>query len=249
MPKTQELDDLKAQLKAALSKNAETQTAAQKAEKRIASLKTKKGVGRPVPTSPASVGALAPQYSALRDEVTANNPIMSLSPEVQKMMAQAGKVTSNMLSGVINPDVQAQVQRISAENAIKGGLGMSSQASRNMTARDLGLTSMDIQSKGLEAAKALGDFDAGLMGQRMNFLTTMRGQDIDAKQVKLQNQQFNKELELNRFKLLSDTITGYYQLSFGYEQQKKSSRENVEQFNADLRAKIFDPMGAKMGTK
>lgn len=199
----------------------------------------KKTAGRPVGTT-VGTGSMQPQYPALRDEVTADHPITELSPEVQQLMAKAGKVASDQLSGVISADVQAQVQRISAENAIRGGLGMSSQAARNLTARDLGLTSMDIQQRGLEAAQNLASFDANLMGQRMDFMAKMRGMDLDVNQMKLQNKQFNKELQLNRFKLLSDNLMNYYQLSFGYSQSKKADAGALESLRRDTEALTGD---------
>lgn len=211
--------------------------AAKKSEELIGDTEPTKGVGRPVPKSPASVsGVFKPQYAALRDEVAANHPITELTPEVKDLMAKAGRVTSDMLSGVISADVEAQVRRVSAENAIRGGLGMTSQASRNLTARDLGLTSMDIQAKGVEAAKALGEFDANLMQTRMQFLTSMRGLDLDAKKMQIQQQQFNKELDLNRLKLLSDNISRYYSTVFSYEQQKNKDQKNITDFKESMKA-------------
>lgn len=203
----------------------------------------KKKAGRPVGTLVGSA-SMQPQYPALRKEVTAAHPITELSPEVKDLMAKAGKVASDQLSGVISPDVQAQIQRISAEKGLKSGLGATSQAARNLTARDLGLTSMDIQQRGMESAAKLAEFDANLAGQRMDYLKNMRAMDLDARQMALQNRQFNRELELNRFKLLSDNLTSYYQLSFGYSQSKKadagsleSLRKDIEDLETDLRTK------------
>lgn len=207
-------------------------TAADTAQRLSGNVAPKNKVGRPV--QPVEAG-LSAQYPALRDEVSARYPLTTISPEVQALMSQAGKVTSSLLSGAISPDVQAQIERISAEQAIKGGLGMSSQAARNLTARDFGLTSMDLQQKGIEAARSLGDFDTNLTSLRLDFLTKMRGLDIDETKLRQQNQQFNRELQLNRFKLLSDNISNYYQLAFNYEQQKTHSQENLDDFQASIR--------------
>lgn len=204
--------------------------------------------GRPVESLAGVSNVLKPQYAALRDEVSAQYPVTQLSPEVKGLMAKAGQVTADMLAGNISPDVQAQVQRISAENAIRGGLGMSSQASRNLTARDLGQTSMDIQMKGIESAKALGEFDAGLMGQRMDFMTKMRGLDLEGAQMQVQNRQFNKELQLNRFKLLSDNLMSYYQLSFGFENTKNANKTSSASLRRDNEALLAD-MRSRWGLK
>lgn len=210
--------------------------AAKKSTKQAAAQSKLNKQGRPVGSLAGVSNVLEPKYAALRDEVSAQYPVTQLSPEVEDLMARAGQVTEDMLAGNISPDVQAQVQRISAENAIRGGLGMSSQASRNLTARDLGQTSMDIQMRGIESARALGEFDANLMGQRMDFLTKMRGLDLDAAELKVQNNQFTKELELKRFALLSENVSSYYRTAFSYEAQKKASQENLDDYQESIKA-------------
>lgn len=187
------------------------------------------GRGRPVQTSIASIagGALKPQYAATQAEVVADHPVTELSPEVKAMMAKAGQVTSDMLSGVISSDVEAQISRISAENASRGGFGMDSGAARNLTYRDLGRFSADVQAKGIESAKALADFDANWQTQRMQFLNQTRQLDLSAAELKLKDREFKQQLDLNRMKLLSDATTSYYQLAFGYESKKNASQDNL----------------------
>ena len=53
-----------------------------------------------------------------------------------------------MMTGAVPDDVQKQIRQMAAENVIKGGQGMGSQASKFITARDLGLTSLDVMQKG-----------------------------------------------------------------------------------------------------
>lgn len=69
----------------------------------------------------------------------------------QEFLDQQQSVISQQLAGEIPQDVQDQVERISAEKSIQSGLGQG-QAARNLTARDLGLTSLDIQERGLKNA-------------------------------------------------------------------------------------------------
>jgi hypothetical protein len=214
--------------------------AAKITEQAVGNISPKKNKGKPVKTSAASIsgGVLQPQYAALRDEVTKDHPIMELSPEVKAMMAKAGQVTNDMLSGVISKDVESQISRIASEKAIRGGLGMSSQAARNLTARDLGLTSMDIQAKGIESARALADFDAGWQSQRMDYLGKMRQMDLSGKELNQNMNQFKQEMQLKRLGLLSDTMTNYYKLAFGYEGTKKASQANVNALRADLKGSV-----------
>lgn len=64
-------------------------------------------------------------------------------------LAKAQGIVSSQLGGEIPDDVAAQVQRRSAAQALLGGYGGGSGLGRNLTARDLGLTSMGIQQQGL----------------------------------------------------------------------------------------------------
>lgn len=75
---------------------------------------------------------LSPGYGALRDRVVAN--------------------FNDQISGNIPRDVSMQVQRNSAVKSLYGGFSGSGMA-KNLTSRDLGLTSMDITQKGLDSAQ------------------------------------------------------------------------------------------------
>lgn len=72
---------------------------------------------------------MLPGYSGLRDSITST--------------------LQSQLKGEIPDDVSQQVQRLSAESARAGGYS-GSEASRNLTARDLGLTSLDITNRALD---------------------------------------------------------------------------------------------------
>lgn len=64
-------------------------------------------------------------------------------------LAKAQGIVNSQLGGEIPADVAAQVQRRSAAQALLGGYGGGSGIGRNLTARDLGLTSLQIQQQGL----------------------------------------------------------------------------------------------------
>jgi len=73
-----------------------------------------------------------PGYAKVRDKATAN--------------------ISDWLAGKVPGDVSDQVMRSAAGKSLYGGFGGSGMA-RNLGARDLGLTSLDIMGKGLSAAE------------------------------------------------------------------------------------------------
>lgn len=72
-------------------------------------------------------------------------------PGYSAMVTKAGQNINDELSGQLPPDVQAQIQNSSAARALGGGYG-GSRAAGNLTARDLGLTSLDLTQKGLDSA-------------------------------------------------------------------------------------------------
>lgn len=74
-------------------------------------------------------------------------------PGYDQLVQQAGKNIGAALRGEISPEVSAQVQRSTAGRALTGGFGGGSGFGRALTARDLGLTGMQIQNQGLAQAQ------------------------------------------------------------------------------------------------
>lgn len=68
-------------------------------------------------------------------------------PGYSALQAKRSAVASDMLNGSIPADVAQQIQRNTAARALSGGYG-GSQAGSNLTARDLGLTSLDLINRG-----------------------------------------------------------------------------------------------------
>ncbi len=80
----------------------------------------------------------------------------NVMPEVlasaDRMSAQALATNEAMLRGELSPETQAAVERSSAEISMQ--MGVRGQSSQYMTARDLGLTSMQLQQQGLANSQA-----------------------------------------------------------------------------------------------
>jgi hypothetical protein len=74
-------------------------------------------------------------------------------PGYDQLVSQAGKNIGANLRGEISQDVQSQLQRSAAGRALGGGFGAGSGMGRNLSARDLGLTGMQIQNQGLAQAQ------------------------------------------------------------------------------------------------
>ncbi len=73
-----------------------------------------------------------------------------LIPGYQGIMGGASDNLTNWLNGVLSPDVASQVRRNANVRAFGGGYAGSGMGD-NLQARDLGLTSLDLQQKGLSS--------------------------------------------------------------------------------------------------
>jgi hypothetical protein len=100
-------------------------------------------------------GKLAPQTRELEAQRNAFNRAQLLEslgiqiPGYQEGQAQRTQNAMSLLRGELPPDLAAQIQRNTASKALTGGYA-GSQAARNLTARDLGRTSMDLQQAGAQ---------------------------------------------------------------------------------------------------
>jgi len=78
-----------------------------------------------------------------------------LYPGATKQLGQISNLAQSYMQGQIPQDVQSQIQRATAQQALTGGYGGTGMAS-NLTARDFGQTSMNLQQQGV------GLYGAGL---------------------------------------------------------------------------------------
>lgn len=125
--------------------------------------------------------AALPQAEALAGQASAaniRNLLQSLEMSMPGAFGQARQNVGAQLRGEIPTDVSQQVQRISAETGLNLGIA-GGQLGRNLTARDLGLTSLNLQQQGLSNFASLSQpflgssMDATSMffspSQRLNF--------------------------------------------------------------------------------
>lgn len=73
-------------------------------------------------------------------------------PGYSKMRDRGSDIVNDFMKGVIPGDVSNAVMRNAAARSLYGGFGGSGM-SRNLTARDLGLTSLDLMTRGLDSAQ------------------------------------------------------------------------------------------------
>lgn len=103
---------------------------------------------------PTDLGAEAKKATAAN---IANMPeiealLEKILPGYTAMRDQGSKNTQSLLRGEIPQDVQDKVRRNSAFQSLIGGYGGSGM-SKSLTARDLGLTSLDLMGKGENSAQ------------------------------------------------------------------------------------------------
>jgi len=151
--------------------------------------------------------------------------ILKMGGETTKQMLD---VSSQELAGEIPKDVQEAVQRSSAFQSLMGGTAGSGMA-KALTARDLGLTSLDLTQRGAQMAGAAGNAAqrwAGLAqagGPEGMLVTTQQQANLDMQQnlIKrnIQQQKYNVEAAPDPVaKGLSDIVmylTGQYLGSMG----------------------------------
>lgn len=92
----------------------------------------------------------------------------SMMARVDEVSTQALTQVSSMLRGEIPLDVAAQVQRYAAE--VANQMGVRGQAAQYLTARDLGRTSLDMITTGLQYAPTATTMASTAYGQAQNVL-------------------------------------------------------------------------------
>lgn len=94
------------------------------------------------------------------DQATLESQLRRAIPGYDKLIQQASSNIGANLRGELSPEVTSQVQRSTAGRALMSGAGAGSGFGRALTARDLGLTSLNLQQQGL--------------GQAMSFIQNQR---------------------------------------------------------------------------
>ena len=105
-----------------------------------------------------NIAALQPATELAQKTTSAEQSILESQlrraiPGYDQLIAQAGQNIGASLRGEVSQDVQSQLQRSAAGRALGGGFGGGSGMGRALSARDFGLTSMQIQNQGLAQAQ------------------------------------------------------------------------------------------------
>jgi hypothetical protein len=162
--------------------------------------------------------------------------LVDLNKMFDELAVGAGKVVQDQLAGKVPEDVQKQLRIMRAESSLGFGLGAGSQASKNVEARDLGLTSLQIQQQGVAGAQAL----AGLVESKRQYnknyelnisqhMQDVRRTDLSATELMESSRRFNKQQELMAAELSASVLTSYHSLMGEY-----ATPEKAESFTSSL---------------
>lgn len=166
---------------------------------------------------PADVSTLPgmemlPQDELGRTTEAVEGALADFRGSLDKMSA----ANESLLKGEIPADVSAAVRRAASENSILAGVR--GQASRALSARDLGLTSMDIQQKGIANEVAIAEakqayaaahenirqYNATRNAALAELSIKARQQNLSAVESERMRVATNIESNLNIMKLISD---------------------------------------------
>ena len=147
-------------------------------------------------------------------------------------------LSSSYLKGEIPSDVQAQIRRLTSERGLASGIGRG-QAGQAMTARDLGLTSMDLQSQGVQItqaanavretlgklAAAKSEFNKSFDLETAKFQEDVRRTDLDITKIDQMRRQFNAEQNMRLVQQVADLASSRAELQY------RLAAANIEDVN------------------
>ena len=166
------------------------------------------------------------------NKVTANTlkQLELVAPGSTQARQQVGQIIGSYLRGEVPQDVQEQITRMTAERAgagfrpqPMGAMGPSGfQASQGQLARNLGLTSLELQQGGVNMASSWQQTAGSFIkdpAQMMALALQGRGQDINIQEANIRNrfaqQEMIGQINLGQF----NAMTGQAQSRYGVAQQ------------------------------
>lgn len=183
------------------------------------------------PVAGSSVNVPTNEYGAHKTDYMGLTPysgetgsgLVDLNKMFDELTVSVGKIAQEQMTGAIPEDVQKQLRIMRAESNLQAGLGSKSQASRNAVARDLGLTSLDIQERGVQKAQATAQlaeskrqFNKGYELNMAQFMQDVRRTDLSAAELSESSRQFNTRTKLMAAELAAATTSAYHQASWTF---------------------------------
>ena len=170
-----------------------------------------------------------PSIASLENQQAEFGKADTLFGAAEEMLSGLREKNAAWLKGEVPGDVAEQLREKSALSARMGGTA-GSQAARNLQARDLGLTSMQIQESGMQREAQLSELSKGLGAireQRAQFMTNLHEQSkqfganladqmtrtqLAHRELILKQEAFNAEQNMRLVELISQSTLGMMQL-------------------------------------
>jgi len=154
-----------------------------------------------------------------------------------------GSLGASMISGAVPTDVQNQVRQATSESA--SAKGLFGQSSRGLAARDLGLTSLQVQSQGAgylmqaaqikemtsKVAQAQLQYNREYNNNVTQLNNAIRMTNLDAIKVEQSRIQFNATQNLAISELIVNTLKAKHELGYNYAAKGISSASVMQEFN------------------
>lgn len=175
-----------------------------------------------------------------------------LNTAFDTLVGQSQQPVAQLMAGQIPADVQAQVRQLAAQNSMSRGLF--GQSARALVARDLGLTSMQLQQTGLTAANALAQTAGTRANQLQNNSLTLGGlqdtqarTDIAAAQLRDESRRANVNAALSGAQLMGQTLQDMHQIAYGYATAENANEEQATDLGNDF-SKFITSLRSLLGT-
>lgn len=170
-----------------------------------------------------------PSIASLENQQAEFGKADTLFGAAEEMLSGLREKNAAWLKGEVPDDVAEQLREKSAQSARMGGIA-GSQAARNLQARDLGLTSMQIQESGMQREAQLSELSKGLGAireQRAQFMTNLHEQSkqfganladqmtrtqLAHRELILKQEAFNAEQNMRLVELITQSTLGMMQL-------------------------------------
>lgn len=166
-----------------------------------------------IETTPSSVKAgSTSEYDKTLAGFGTPNPAVDLNSEYDALMGQSASVSAQMMSGLVPEDVQRQTRMMTAQKSASMGLGVGSQASRNLVARDLGLTSLSLMQAGQASALQIGALQEDKRKTSLAFLTDQRKLDLEYAGLAEDSRKSNLAAQLQLQEMLLRSVSGSAEL-------------------------------------
>lgn len=199
----------------------------------------------------AAFGRLADTLSKAAQQTRADL-LATADPRALELSAIADENASALMSGRISSDVQANLARTSAMRALQGGFA-GGQMQRNMEARDLGLTSLDLQQRGtaLYDAQRRLNYDTRVAGTQVNPFDVMQTNGLSTEQaLGTATTNANRALDSARMRagMMGDTAESIFRTSMSTAESDRNQRLGAIGEASAQRLQTFDRLfGANMG--